>query len=54
MSKKKDDDGGESLVLKYLEAQNRPYSIGDVAQNLHKELGKAGVQKIIDKLAQVM
>ena len=30
--------------------QNRPYSVNDVVLNLHKEHGKAAVQKALDVL----
>ena len=40
-----------NAVLKYLVAQNRPYSATDVMQNLHKEFGKTAIQKALDELA---
>ncbi|KAK8376660.1 hypothetical protein O3P69_009936 [Scylla paramamosain] len=49
MSKK---DGGECTekVRRYMEQQNRPYSVNDVFMNLHKEVGKTAVQKALDQL----
>lgn len=49
---KKDGEGVER-VRKYLEQQNRPYSVNDIFLNLHKELGKTAVQKILDQLTSV-
>ena len=40
----------EDAVLEYLTRQNRPYSVNDVVLNLHKEHGKAAVQKALDVL----
>ncbi|XP_044743350.1 homologous-pairing protein 2 homolog [Chrysoperla carnea] len=40
-----------NTVLKYLEAQNRPYSANDLVTNL-KDLGKAAVQKALDQLVE--
>uniref|UniRef100_A0A1B6LMQ1 Homologous-pairing protein 2 homolog n=1 Tax=Graphocephala atropunctata TaxID=36148 RepID=A0A1B6LMQ1_9HEMI len=37
-------------VLKYLQSTNRPYSANDIVQNMHKEFGKAVVQKALDDL----
>ncbi|ODM99011.1 Homologous-pairing protein 2 [Orchesella cincta] len=50
MSKSK--DSAESAVLQYLTSQNRPYSVNDIVLNLHKEHGKAAVQKALDTLVQ--
>ena len=50
MSKKESDT---SRILKYLEEQNRPYSVNDIFLNLHKEIGKTALQKGIDLLVQV-
>lgn len=49
MSKK---DSGECTekVRRYMEQQNRPYSVNDVFMNLHKEVGKTAVQKALDQL----
>jgi 26S proteasome regulatory subunit (ATPase 3-interacting protein) len=52
MSKSKDGNAVEG-VLKYLIGQNRPYSVNDVVQNLHKEFGKTAVQKAVDVLVMV-
>jgi len=41
-----------NAVLKYLQDQNRPYSANDIVLNLHKEFGKAAVQKALDHLAE--
>ncbi|XP_065225633.1 homologous-pairing protein 2 homolog [Planococcus citri] len=40
----------KQAVLSYLEKVNRPYSANDVVQNLHKEIGKAAIQKALDQL----
>lgn len=40
----------KSAVFKYLRDQNRPYSVNDIMLNLHKEHGKAAIQKGIDLL----
>ena len=37
-------------VLSYLTSQNRPYSVNDIFLNLHREVGKAAVQKALDIL----
>ncbi|CAL8081035.1 unnamed protein product [Orchesella dallaii] len=50
MSKSK--DSAETSVLQYLTSQNRPYSVNDIVLNLHKEHGKAAVQKALDNLVQ--
>jgi len=52
MSKNKDASTCDA-VLGYLRSQNRPYSVNDIVQNLHKEHGKTAVQKAVDKLVQV-
>jgi len=36
--------------MAYMLAQNRPYSVSDVASNFHKEHGKVGVGKAMDRL----
>jgi len=46
---KKDKDPKEK-ILRYLEQQNRPYSVNDIFLNLHKEVGKTAVQKALDLL----
>ncbi|KAM3921285.1 homologous-pairing protein 2 homolog [Leptodactylus fuscus] len=53
MSKSKDAAAG-SLILKYLNDQNRPYSTQDVFSNLQREhgLGKTAVVKAMELLAQ--
>ncbi|XP_022247124.1 homologous-pairing protein 2 homolog [Limulus polyphemus] len=40
------------VVLSYLNRQNRPYSVLDVFNNLHKEYGKTAVTKAIEQLSQ--
>ena len=52
MSKK---DGSECAekVKRYMEQQNRPYSVNDIFLNLHKEVGKTAVQKALDQLTAV-
>ncbi|KAG9474243.1 homologous-pairing protein 2 homolog [Eleutherodactylus coqui] len=53
MSKAK-DAAANSLILKYLNEQNRPYSTQDVFSNLQREhgLGKTAVVKAMELLAQ--
>ncbi|XP_069809907.1 homologous-pairing protein 2 homolog [Dendropsophus ebraccatus] len=53
MSKSK-DAAANSLILKYLNDQNRPYSTQDVFSNLQREhgLGKTAVVKAMELLAQ--
>ncbi|KAG0698659.1 Homologous-pairing protein 2 [Chionoecetes opilio] len=48
MSKKEGSDCVK--VKKYVEQQNRPYSVNDIFLNLHKEVGKTAVQKALDQL----
>ena len=50
MSKSKENVG--ETILQYFKAQNRPYSVNDIAQIL-KEHGKAAIQKSIDLLVVV-
>lgn len=52
MASKKAGSADEA-VLEYLTSQNRPYSVNDIVLNLHKEHGKAAIQKGLDKLVQV-
>lgn len=52
MASKKDQAAGEA-VLEYLATQNRPYSVNDIVLNLHKEHGKAAIQKGLEKLVLV-
>ncbi|KAM8947549.1 homologous-pairing protein 2 homolog [Pelodytes ibericus] len=53
MSKSKDAAAG-SIILKYLNDQNRPYSTQDVFSNLQRDhgLGKTAVAKAMELLAQ--
>ena len=37
-------------VNDYLVTTNRPYSVNDIFMNLHKEHGKAALQRCLDKL----
>lgn len=39
------------LILSYMTQQNRPYSVIQVFDNLHKRVGKALVQKVLDSLS---
>jgi len=48
MSVKRD---AEKTIQEYLEKQNRPYSAGDIFNNLHKEFGKTAVVKALENLA---
>ena len=41
----------EKSIQEYLEKQNRPYSAGDIFNNLHKEFGKTAVVKALENLA---
>ncbi len=40
----------KDAVLTYLTAQNRPYSVVDIVNNLHRQHGKTAVQKSLDLL----
>ncbi|XP_069608024.1 homologous-pairing protein 2 homolog [Ranitomeya imitator] len=53
MSKSK-DAAASSLILKYLNDQNRPYSTQDVFSNLQRDhgLGKTAVVKVMELLSQ--
>ncbi|XP_071811558.1 homologous-pairing protein 2 homolog isoform X1 [Apostichopus japonicus] len=51
MSKTKEANAG-SAILDYLNKQNRPYSAGDVFNNLHKEFGKTMVVRVLEELAK--
>ena len=46
----------EAATLKavndYLISTNRPYSVNDIVMNLHKEHGKAAVQRVLDQLVE--
>ncbi|XP_066987835.1 LOW QUALITY PROTEIN: homologous-pairing protein 2 homolog [Macrobrachium rosenbergii] len=48
MSKK--DNEAMERVRSYMEQQNRPYSVNDIFMNLHKDIGKTAVQKVLDQL----
>ena len=37
-------------VYDYLVSTNRPYSVNDIVMNLHKEHGKAAVQRVLDQM----
>ncbi|RWS24808.1 homologous-pairing protein 2-like protein [Leptotrombidium deliense] len=41
-----------SAILKYLTESNRPYSVNDIVNNLHKEYGKAAVIKALEALVE--
>ena len=49
MTSKRDPN---KAIQEYLEKQNRPYSAGDIFQNLHKEFGKTAVVKALESLAE--
>lgn len=51
MSRLKEDETSEA-IFQYFKAQNRPYSVNDIVQNL-KEHGKTVIQKSIDQLVVV-
>lgn len=52
MGKADKEKDGKPTVLKYLTAQNRPYSVNDITANLRNEIPKAMVQKILDALTE--
>jgi hypothetical protein len=52
MPPKLTDDGAKDIMLKYLQAQNRPYSAIDVFNNLHGEVGKSQVVKVLTTMAE--
>lgn len=45
------DKEGYHLILNYMNEQNRPYSHNNVYDNLHKQVKKTSVSKILDNLA---
>ncbi|KAI8609896.1 putative tbp-1 interacting protein [Chytriomyces sp. MP71] len=49
---KTDDDEASAAILKYIQAQNRPYSTLDVFTNLHQKYGKTQVTKVLAQLAE--
>lgn len=49
MSKTK-DEAAIMPVLQYLTDQNRPYSVIDIFNNLHKEYGKTAIMRALDQL----
>ncbi|KAJ8024530.1 likeous-pairing protein 2-like [Holothuria leucospilota] len=51
MSKSKEANAA-SAILDYLNKQNRPYSAGDIFNNLHKEFGKTLVVRTLEDLAK--
>lgn len=42
----------ERVILDYMTRQNRPYSVGNVVDNLHKAVAKPVAQRVLDKLAE--
>lgn len=42
----------QKAVFDYLVSTNRPYSVNDIVMNLHKEHGKAVVQRVLDQLVE--
>ncbi|OQR97013.1 pairing protein 2 family protein [Achlya hypogyna] len=42
----------EGEVVKYMRQTNRPYSVLNVFENLHRRIGKVMLQKILDALAE--
>ena len=46
------EKGGKETVLKYLTGQNRPYSVNDLVANLHNEVPKTLMQKVLDTLVE--
>uniref|UniRef100_H2ZD74 Homologous-pairing protein 2 homolog n=1 Tax=Ciona savignyi TaxID=51511 RepID=H2ZD74_CIOSA len=42
----------EDAIFDYMKTQNRPYSVGDIFSNLHKEYGKTAVTKTVEVLSQ--
>jgi hypothetical protein len=45
-------DIDKAKVLAYMEAQGRPWSAQGVTLNLHKEVGKTAVEKVLEDLAK--
>lgn len=43
------NDAIECPVLTYLRTTNRPYSVIDIVNNLHGQVGKANVTKILQQ-----
>ncbi len=52
MGKADKDAEAKHAILKYLKAQNRPYSTNDIVANLRNEFGKTVVQKALDSLVE--
>lgn len=48
---KKGNDEHE-IILSYLKNQNRPYSATDIFNNLHGEVGKTAVTKILTQMQE--
>ena len=44
------EEATSKAVYDYLLSTNRPYSVNDIVMNLHKEHGKAAVQRVVDSL----
>ena len=44
------EEATSAAVYDYLMSTNRPYSVNDIFLNLHKEHGKAVVQRVLDQL----
>lgn len=42
----------ETAVFTYMKSQNRPYSVLDVFQNLHKKYGKTAITKAMEALSE--
>ncbi|EDV27229.1 homologous-pairing protein 2-like protein [Trichoplax sp. H2] len=52
MTKQSKDDAIIKVVLEYFYQQNRPYSIVDIFNNLHKEYGKTAINKAVLDLVE--
>lgn len=46
------EDSEESVILNYLRTQNRPYSATDVFNNLHGQVGKTAVVKLLAQMQE--
>ena len=42
----------KEIIVKYLTDQNRPYSVNDLVANLHNQIPKTGMQKLLDSLTE--
>jgi len=52
VQKRKASNTDECLIVEYLETQNRPYSSTDIFNNLHGQIGKTQLVKILSDLVE--